>query len=263
MTHSDSPILLEVRDSVAHLTLNRPASGNAIDLEMAEAMLGAAQELQSHAQVRALLISGAGPRFCVGGSIHAFVGAREQLPALIRNITAPLHEALLQFVQLRVPIVAAIQGAAAGAGLGIALIADWIVAAQSAKFRAGYTALGFTGDAGITYSLPRRVGASVARKVLLRNAPLTAAQALQLGLIDDCVADSELLDSATLAATELAAGSLEAFVRVRNLLHVSAGHSFEQQLRLEADTMIAAASCGDVREGIAAFVEKRAPRFES
>jgi 2-(1,2-epoxy-1,2-dihydrophenyl)acetyl-CoA isomerase len=211
--------------------------------------------------VRAVLISAAGPRFCVGGSINAFVSAREQLPAFIRDVTSPLHRALVQLVQLHVPIVAAVQGAAAGAGLGIALIADWIVAAQSTKFRSGYTALGLTGDAGVTYSLPRRVGMSAARRFLLRNAPLTAAEALQLGLIDECVAESELSEAANRATTELAATSLESFARVRNLLHVSAGNSFEQQLRLEADSMIAAAASADVKEGVNAFIEKRSPRF--
>ena len=160
------PLRVERLDRIATITLDRPDNGNAIDVGMAVALLEAALECADDRDVRCVILTGAGEMFCAGGDVKAF-SLSDDVGALIERITAPLHKAIARFARMDKPLITAINGAAAGAGFGLALLGDVAIAARSAKFAVAYGALGVSPDAGTSWLLPRLVGLRQAQRLAL------------------------------------------------------------------------------------------------
>ncbi len=185
-------VLLDIDDAgIARLTLNRPDAANGIDTSLARALLAAAEELAERSDVRVVVLTGAGARFCGGGDVRSFAGA-DDTAALLREITGPLHRAIELLTALPAPIVAAVQGSAAGAGMGLVAASDLVVSAASSKFVMAYTGIGLTPDGSTTWFLPRLVGYRRAVELALTNRVLSAAEAREIGLITEVVDDDAL-----------------------------------------------------------------------
>jgi 2-(1,2-epoxy-1,2-dihydrophenyl)acetyl-CoA isomerase len=251
----------EVKEGVARIVLDRPDAGNALDFEMKDALAAAVAKARGDASVRVVLLSAAGKAFCVGGDIAGMKGAGSDFPAWIRDMAGGLGESVRTLAALPVPVVSAVQGAVAGGGIGLALCADVVLAAESMRLRGGYTAIGLTPDLGASWFLTRRAGAARAKEIFFQNRALTAKECLALGIVDAVHPDALLAAEAEALARRLAGGATAALGRAKALVDGAVDRTLEQQLAAETDSMVASARTDDAREGIAAFVEKRAPRF--
>jgi 2-(1,2-epoxy-1,2-dihydrophenyl)acetyl-CoA isomerase len=260
MLKPDNLVLLEVRDNVAHVTLNRPQAGNAVDLEMAKELMAVSLRCENDPNVRAVLLSGAGNRFCVGGDVKAFA-AQEQLPQYLRAITSYLHLAISHFARLDAPVIAAVQGSAAGGGFSLAISCDLVLAAESATFLMAYSKIGMAPDGGSTYFLPRLVGLKRAMELTLINRVLSAREACEWGIVTEVVSADRLTARAEELARSLAQGPTGAFGSAKRLLHSGWNQSLETQMELESRAIVEAGGSADGKEGIRAFVEKRKARF--
>lgn len=258
---SYATIEFDVRDGVAHVTLNRPKAGNAMSLELVEELLDACQRCRDEAQIRAVLLSAAGRMFCAGGDLRAFASAPEGAAAFIQKLASTLHRSLVILAELEAPVVAAVGGAAAGAGMSLVCQADLVLAAESARFTMAYTAAGLAPDGGSSYFLPRVVGYRRAAELMLTNRSLSASEACEWGLVNRVVPDAALATEADALVRSLAEGPTRAFGSVKRLLRAGATRDLAAQLDLEAEAISLMAGTSDGDEGIRAFLEKRAPRF--
>src|SRR5229473_221074 len=255
-------VLLDFKDGLATLRLNRPDKGNAIDPDMAADLAEAATQISERADVRAVLIAGSGPNFTVGGDLGVFAEtAREQLPNRLRRMIDSYHLAIERLTSIDAPVVAAVRGGAGGGGLGLLYVADIVVAADDARFALGYGALGLTADGGNTWFLPRMVGMRRAQELFLLNRRLTAQEALDFGLVSRLAPSDAVETEATDLAAMLATGPTRAFGAVRRMLHQSFETGLSDQLEAEKESIVAASRSDDAQEGIAAFVAKRRPQF--
>jgi 2-(1,2-epoxy-1,2-dihydrophenyl)acetyl-CoA isomerase len=253
------PVVLDVADAVARLTLNRPDSGNAIDAELGHSFRAHAESLLGRDDVRAVLLSGAGAAFCVGGDLAYFAATDD--PGAVRALATDLHAGIEALLSIDAPVIAAVQGAAAGAGLSLVAGADLVVAADDAKLTMAYTAVGLSPDGGATWFLPRLIGTRRTAELALTDRRLSAAEALDWGIVNQVVPACELLATAESLATRIAAGPTSAFGRVKRLLAASSTAGLTEQLAAESDGIAACAAGPDGVEGIAAFLEKRRPTF--
>lgn len=254
------PVTLAVDAGVARLTLARPETGNAIDPPLAASLRAHAEALGDRDDVRAVLLTGEGKRFCVGGDLGYFAGA-EDVGAALHALATELHQAILALQALDAPLVVAVQGAAAGAGLSLVAGADLAVAGQGTKLAMAYTAAGLSPDGGATWFLPRIIGTRRTAELALTNRPLSAAEALEIGLLTRVVPDDEVGAAGEELATRIAAGPTAALGTVKRLLARSSANDLATHLAAEADGIAAAAAGPDGREGVAAFLEKRRPAF--
>ena len=251
----------ELQDHVARITLNRPDSGNALDGEMGRELMHAAIRCSEDRAVRGVLLTGAGRMFCVGGDLKSFAAQGVRLSAHLKELAGMLHMAISRFVRMDAPFIVAVNGAAGGGGMSFVLAADLVLAAESAKFTMAYTRAGLSPDGGSTYFLPRIVGVRRALELALTNRVLTAREAHEWGLVTRVVPDAALGAEAEMLATQLASGATRAFGAAKRLLHHSFSESLETQMEVEAQAIAEQARGADAREGIAAFIAKRAPRF--
>jgi 2-(1,2-epoxy-1,2-dihydrophenyl)acetyl-CoA isomerase len=256
-----STLLFEVKDQVARITLNRPESANALNLDMGRDLMHAAIRCSEDASVRAVVLTGAGRMFCGGGDLKLFAAQEERLPAHLKELAGYLHLAISRFVRMNAPVIAAVNGSAGGAGLSLCLFADLVLAAQSAKFTLAYTRAGLSPDGGSSYFLPRIIGLRRSLELALTNRVLTADEAKDWGLVTRVVPDAELQAEAQALAQKLAGGATLALGAAKRLMHHSSSESLETQMELEALGIAEQAGTRDAREGIAAFVAKRAPDF--
>ena len=254
-------ILLELDGAVATIRLNRPSVGNAIDVAMAEALLDVVIRCDTDPDLRCVLLTGAGSMFCTGGDVNAFAAAGDGVRALIDSITTPLHEAIVRLLRIRKPLITVINGTAAGAGLGLAILGDVALAAKSAKFAAGYGGLGVTPDAGVSWLLPRLVGLRQAQRMLLSGERLSAEDAERVGLVSKVVEDAELENVSNSLAMKMASTAGRAFGLTRTLLHNSFANNLETHLLEEAKLIGLEAESVFGREGVKAFLERRRPEF--
>jgi 2-(1,2-epoxy-1,2-dihydrophenyl)acetyl-CoA isomerase len=251
--------LVVTRDgAVQTITLNRPQVLNAFDLAMhqqlAEALRQAAQP-----QVRAVVITGAGRGFCVGQDVSQFPDDAEAVGALLRDHFNPNISALSSLAK---PVIAAINGPAAGAGLAIAMACDLRLAAASATLVPAFLGIGLVPDSGLTWALPRLMGADAAFEWLVAGGGMGAEEAATRGLVTRVVADDELAAAAASLAAVLADRPTAAVGMTKRLLHGAGNRSLEEQLEQEAACQSRAAAGADFAEGVAAFREKRPPRFQ-
>ena len=254
-------IELDVRDGVATLALNRPEAANGIDLQLGEALRDATASVASDASVRALLFRGNGKNFCVGGDLKFFSSQGDQITPALRGLADLLHESVLTIANLSIPVVTAVQGNAAGAGMSLALLGDICVAARSARFRMAYTAIGFTPDGGSSWMLPRLVGPRVTADLMLTNRSLDAEEARSLGIVSRVVDDDALDSEAETLVRELADGPTNAFAHTKRLLAASPTSTFEAQLDAESISISTRAGEAEGQEGLASFLEKRPPKY--
>ena len=259
---SDSPILLDLRDGIARITLNRPDRLNSFNDAMHASLRDGLDRVRADASVRVLSLTGAGRGFCAGQDLSdravAPGGSPVDLGASIERNYQPL---ILGLRALPMPVVCAVNGVAAGAGANIALACDLVIAAKSASFIQAFAKIGLVPDSGGTYWLPRLVGPARAMGLALLGDKLSADQAAQWGLIWKCVDDAELTPTVDTLLAQLATAPTSGLAAIKRALHASDRNTLEQQLALERDLQRALGYSDDYREGVAAFVEKRAPRF--
>lgn len=256
-----NPVHLDVAEGIATILLDRPQVGNAIDADMAQALLDTVTRCDNDPAVRCVILTGAGKMFCAGGDVQAFATAGDGVRELIEAITTPLHDAIVRLIRMPKPIVSMINGAAAGAGLGLALLGDISVAAQSAKFSAGYGGLGFTPDAGVSWLLPKLVGLRRAQQILLGGERIDARDAERIGLVTLTVDDAELKDVTILLASRMMLQSGDALMKTRCLMYRGYHTDLSGHLANEATFIGITSQSKDGREGIRAFVDKRKPIF--
>ncbi len=255
-------LLFDVRDHVAHITLNRPDAANSLNKDMGKDLMHAALRCDEDPEIRAVLISGAGKIFSGGGDLKAFISKGDQLPYHLKEITTYLHAAMSRLTRMDAPVVAAVHGAVAGAGMSIAIACDIVVAAETTRFMVAYTRAGLVPDGSSTYFLPRIVGLKRALELTLTNRMFSAQEALQWGLITRVVPDNELLAQARAIAVQLAAGPTRAYGVSKRLLHSGWMETLETQMENESQAIANSTRTSDAREGITAFLEKRPPKFK-
>ena len=253
-------VKFELVGDVAWVTLNRPDVANTMNLQFGSDLLDAATRCRGTHGVRAVVVTGAGKAFSFGGDLGAMMmNEGGNVEAYLRELTVDLHSAIVAFSRLDAPVIAAVNGTAAGAGVGLVAMADLAIAAESAKFSLAYTGVGLTPDGSTSYFLPRILGTKRAMELVLTNRPLTAAEALDWGLVNKVVPDADVLGEAGKLATRLAAGPLGAFAQAKRLIRSEA--SLEAQLEDESRTIAAQATGPEAAEGIEAFLAKRKPDF--
>ncbi|MGJ6123818.1 enoyl-CoA hydratase-related protein [Mycolicibacterium sp. Y3] len=262
-TAIDAAVLREVApNGVASIRLNRPGTSNGLNVETLKALHEAVLACHADPAVTVVLLTGAGRNFCAGGDIHTFESKGEALPDYLREATAWLQLATAALIQLRVPVVTAVQGfAAGGGGLGLVCASDIVIAAQSAKFFSGAVRVGMAPDGGSSVTLTQLVGLRQALRILLTNPTLTAAEAAAIGLITEVVDDSELTDRAETIAAELAAMPTKALSATKRLVWSGVGASIEERLPEESRTVSELSGTADALEGLRAVIERRAPKF--
>ncbi|MBS0614896.1 MAG: 2-(1,2-epoxy-1,2-dihydrophenyl)acetyl-CoA isomerase [Proteobacteria bacterium] len=255
-------IQFRLESGVARLTLNRPDKLNSFTSQMHAEIREVLAELANSREARVLLLTGAGRAFCAGQDLAdravAPGGAPVDLGDSIEKNYRPL---VLALRNLPMPVIAAVNGVAAGAGANIALACDVVIAARSANFIQAFSKIGLIPDSGGTWLLPRLVGNARALGLALFGDKLSAAQAESWGLIWRCVDDDQLESVAGEMARQLAAGPTRGFARTKQAIYGSWSAALEQQLDLERDFQRELGNSDDYREGVAAFLEKRAPRF--
>jgi 2-(1,2-epoxy-1,2-dihydrophenyl)acetyl-CoA isomerase len=252
----------EMRDSVAHITLNRPEAANALNLELAQELEEVSLRCNEDQDLRAVLLTGTGKLFCAGGDLKSFAAQKPaELPAFLKRVTLYLHTAMNRFARMRAPLVIAVNGSAGGAGLSLICAGDIVLAGESARFTMSYTRIGLTPDGSSTYYLPRIVGIRRAMDLAMTNRALTAREAEAMGIISRVVPDGEVMAEAGKLAAELASGATTALGGVKRLLYASSNNTLSEQMELETELIAECARTADAQEGMAAFLGKRPPKF--
>lgn len=246
---------------VATVLLDRPEAFNAFSFEMVEALAAHLVTLGADERVRGVVVTGAGKAFCAGGDLRWARDFPRGAPAAFRELAARFHVAVTEIRRMRKPVIAAVNGVAAGGGFSLALACDFRVLAESAVLRQAYTSSGLSIDGGGTFTLPRLVGLARALEIAAFDAPIPAARALEWGLATKVVADGAAAAEAVAMAKALAQGSVNAFGWSKQLLTDAFETPFETQIERERAGLASAAAHPEGREGLAAFAEKRKPRF--
>lgn len=255
------PVLLEKHGDVATIVLNRPEQANAIDPDSTRALIHCIDAVAADPSARVVVLRAVGRMFCAGGSIDFFAKGGADLPAILDELLGPLHAALYKLATLPIPVISAVNGPVGGGGIGLALCADLVLAAESMRLRGGYSAIGLTPDAGSSWFLTRRVGAMRAKQIFFTNDALSAQQCLAMGIVSEVVPDAELATRTTALAEMLARSATSALGRIKQLVDGVHERSLDAQLDLEHRLMVESATSPEANEGIAAFLSKRAPRF--
>jgi 2-(1,2-epoxy-1,2-dihydrophenyl)acetyl-CoA isomerase len=253
-------VVTGVDGDVWGITLNRPETGNALDPAMAAELAAALRDRP--AETRTVLLLAHGERFCVGGDVRAFAGVDDPR-TYVGRLAHDWHEVIRALLYCPVPVIAGVQGAVAGAGVGLMGACDIVVCARSTKIRPAYGAIGYSPDGGSSWALTRALGAPRALELMLTNGALTAAEAHMFGLVARLVEDQEVHQAAFALAQAVAMGPVRAMVRTRALVRQAAVRTLEEQLDDEARLIAESAADPEGREGVRAFVEKRQPDFRN
>jgi 2-(1,2-epoxy-1,2-dihydrophenyl)acetyl-CoA isomerase len=256
-------IVFELRDGIAHLTLNRPDAANSINLELSQELYDALLRCDEDRAVRAVLLRGSGKMFCAGGDLKAFSTQGDNLGAHLKLLTHYIHGAVSLMARMDPPVITAVNGTVAGGGLGLVFGADLVISAQSARFTMAYTRAALSPDASTSFFLPRLVGLRRALDLTLTNRVLSAQEALEWGIVNRVVPDSELGAAAQTLAREMADGATSALGAAKRLLRESLNDTLETHLQSEARTIAQRSRSGEAHEGIAAFLEKRPARYRN
>ena len=253
-------LLFEMTDQIATITLNRPQAANAMNPLMARELSDAAIVCDSP-DVRAVVIKSQGKMFCAGGDLGAFAEAGDGIAALMKEMAGDLHMGISRLSRMNAPVIASINGTAAGAGFSLAVAADLSIAVDSAKFVMAYTNAGLSPDGSSTYFLPRRIGDRRARELMLTNRVLSAEEALDWGLVNQVVSEDALDEAVNKLAASLASGPTLAYGQVKSLLNASFDNGLETQMEFETRGISSMSQTNDGQEGIKAFLDKREPTF--
>lgn len=263
MNPTNADLLVEIRDGVAVLTMNRPDRLNALSKAMIETAIATLESCATDPAIGCIVLTGAGRGFCAGGDVTTMGSGPTSEMTLEQQVDR--QRAIHRFAGLlhsspKVSI-AAINGPCAGAGFGLALACDLRLAADNAKFTTAFAKVGFSGDFGITWPLARALGEARAKELLLLSDVLTAQQVRDLGLLNRILPAGDLMDAAMQLAARVAKGPLVAYRYIKENVHAAATESYQSLLDREGLTQRRTAGTADHREGVAAFLEKRAPKF--
>lgn len=245
-------------DATRVLTLNRPEARNAIDVPMRERLLAELRRAAGDPGVRAIVLTGAGGTFSAGGDVRTMEGAG---PDAVRARLAPVHQAVRLIATCGTPVIAAVEGAAAGLGVSLAAVCDHVVAAEDARFVAAFGKVGLVADGGLLWTLPQRVGLGRAKEMLVFGRPVPARRAYEIGLADSLAAPGQALDAALERAAEAAALAPLSIAAAKRLL-ARTDHGLKRLLESEREEQAVLFGTADFAEGRAAFAERRPPRFE-
>ncbi|NYT78831.1 enoyl-CoA hydratase [Alcaligenaceae bacterium] len=260
-----SVLLYEVENGVAYLTMNRPEARNALSTEMRDELRQRFEQVSSDDEVRCVVLRGAGTHFMAGGDVKSFAETADMSPEARRvyftNRIHLLHPIMYLMRSLRKPILASVQGAAAGAGVSIAMCCDLVMAAEDAFFSLAYSGIGCSPDGSSTYQLPRIVGVKKAMEMALLGDRFNAREAADMGMINWVVPSDELQSQTRKMAERLAQGPTHAYGNTKRLILQSLNTSMETQLQAEAESFGDCTATDDWVEGVTAFKEKRKPHF--
>lgn len=255
-------IELERADGIGRLTLNRPTVLNALDRATGVELLDALETLADDQSVRAIVLTGAGRAFSAGGDVKEMARGGAELPEeFFEQLLVTLNRAIMALAEMPKPVLAAVNGIAAGLGFNLALAADIRIAARGAEFTQAFLKIGLVPDGGGTFFLPRIVGWSRATELILTARTVSSEEALSLGIVHEVVDDSEFAATIDTWAHRLAAAPTAAVGRVKQLLAHSLTADLKSQLRFEREMQMASGRTDDFREGLAALGERRSPRF--
>jgi len=261
---TESTVLMDVRNNVATLTLNRSEALNAVNDAMGKALCHFLRQCEDPA-IRCVVLTGAGKAFSVGGDLREMSGAPDAagIEASFRKLLESMNEAVLSIRNLDKPVIAALNGTAAGVGLNLALMCDLRVASEKAKFTQAFLGVGLVPDGGGAFSLPRLVGSAKALELLWLNRVLNAQEALSLGLVNKVVPAETFSQTVEDWASQLARGPRNAFALTKSLVYEGLlTEDLAQHLKKEARAQIESSQTPDFREGVRAFLEKRSPKFQ-
>lgn len=252
-------LTFEQSGAVARITLNRPDAANGMNGTMTRELAAAAKRCDTDA-TKVVVLTGSGRFFCAGGDLKDFASAPDR-GAHLKGVADDLHRAISTFARMNAVVITAVNGTAAGAGFSLAVTGDLVLAAESASFTMAYTRVGLSPDGSASYYLPRLVGITKTKELMLTNRSLTAQEASQWGLVTEVVPDAELADRASKLADQMAATSAGSNGGVKQLLLGTFGNGLEEQMELEGRLIAARAVSSDGREGVDAFLAKRKPEF--
>lgn len=255
------PILTQQHENILQITLNRPEAYNALNLDMMKMLGEALASAAANPTVKGVFISGSGKAFCAGGDLKWISQQTEGAGSVLYQLAPQFHLSITEIRRMEKPVVAAINGIAAGGGFSLALACDFRVLAQSAILRQAYTSSGLSIDGGGSFTLPRLVGLARAMEIMAFDRPISASQALAWGLVTKVVPDEEVLSESHAMLNALASTSLHSFAWSKKLMIHSFNTTLETQLELERQGISDCAAHPDGQEGIKAFVEKRKPAF--
>ncbi len=253
-----SPLIVSRQGAIATLQFNRPDALNALDVPMAQALLAAVRDLTADRNLRAVVMKGAGKAFMAGGDLATLQANPVQGAA---DLLCALNEVAALLAQINAPVIAQAHGVAAGGGMSLMLLADFIIAAEGTRFNLAYINIGASCDVGASWSLPRLVGLRHALEIAMLGDTLSADDALRMGLINRVVPAADLEASVQQLAERLANGPTTALGHMRRLMRSSFDRDLPSQLAAEASAFNACAHTTDLPEGIAAFYAKRKPQF--
>ncbi|MCP2202346.1 enoyl-CoA hydratase-related protein [Lentzea flava] len=257
-----SELLVDDADGVRTFTFNRPESFNAFTTSLKESFLDALRETSADASVRAVVITGAGRAFCAGQDLKEHIGLLQAGdPAPLNTVEKHYNPIVRELIGMPKPVIAAVNGSAAGAGASFAYAADLRIAGASAKFLMAFANVGLTADSGASYTLPRLIGHGRAMEMMMLAQPVGAEEALRIGMVNQVVPDEELLPTAHALAAKLAQGPTTAYAKIKEALAVAADGTLEDALEAERRTQADCGATEDHREAVDAFVNKRAPKF--
>jgi 2-(1,2-epoxy-1,2-dihydrophenyl)acetyl-CoA isomerase len=258
---ADQAVTLDVADGAARITLNRPESLNSWNEQLGRELLAAIEQAGREAEVRAVLITGAGRAFSSGADLREQRAAEGEAPDLSARLREIYHPILLGIRELPKPVIAAVNGPAAGIGCSLALACDLVLAAESSFFLLAFVNVGLVPDGGSTAIVPARIGAARATEMALLGERVAAETALEWGLVNRVVADAELEGAAAELLARLASGPTRAYANAKRLLNRTLYPGFAEQLDAEAEAQREQGQTADFIEGVLAFAEKRPPRF--
>lgn len=257
-----SNIILDRTGQIGRITLSRPEAMNAFDRGMCEELLDAVEALRDDEACRVIVLTGSGRVFSAGGDVKEMARSGSSLSEEhFEELIQTINRIILTFTETPKPVIAAVNGIAAGLGFNMALAADIRIAARSAEFSEAFLKIGLIPDGGGTFFLPRLVGWARATELILTARTVSSEEALKLGLVTAVVDDDEFPQTVDTWARKFAAAPTAAIGRVKQLLAHSQTADLKSQLRFEREMQMASGRTHDFREGVSAFIEKRAPRF--
>jgi len=259
-------LIFEEKDGVAWIRLHRPEEMNAVNLPMARELCRATAYCTGKDSIRAVVLTGAGRVFSVGGDVKDMVGevkSTDRPDLFLRDLAMHVHGFVAELYRMPKPVVAAVNGVAAGVGFSMSMACDLALASEKARFVLAYTNIGLVPDGGCTYSLTRLVGSRKALEIMYLNEPIGAEEALGLGLVNRVIAAEQFEEQVAAVAQKLAHGPTETYGRAKGLVHAALSETLESQLEGERQGNAISGLRPEFREGLTAFVEKRKADFRS
>ena len=253
-------IIFEKKGNIAHITLNRPEKYNSVNQELAYAIQNAFDDCAGDKNIRAIVLSGAGKAFCAGQDLGEVVDPNG--PPLEDIVSKHYNPIVMRIRDIALPVIAAVNGVAAGAGANIALACDVVIAKESASFLQAFSKIGLIPDSGGTYTLPRLIGQARASALMMLGEKVPAKDAMEMGMIYKAIPDDEYDAFVEKVVTKLANMPTKGLAYTKKLLNLTATNNLEDQLALEHEYQTKAGRTADYKEGVDAFLEKRKPEFK-